>query len=147
MTFKKKKTLPDKNEKKNKKKKKKFFKFLFNKFFFFLFFFFFFFFFFLLFAFFFFFGLHPRHMEIPRLGVESELQLQAYTTATATRVRAASVTHTTAHGNAGSLTQWARPAMEPAFSWFPARFFSYWAMKGSPKGNLFFKLMSLDGST
>ena len=28
--------------------------------------------------------LHPRHMEIPRLGVESEMQLPAYTTATAT---------------------------------------------------------------
>ena len=26
----------------------------------------------------------PRHMEVPRLGVESELQLQAYTTAIAT---------------------------------------------------------------
>ena len=26
---------------------------------------------------------HPRHMEVPRLGIESELQLQAYTTATA----------------------------------------------------------------
>ena len=29
-------------------------------------------------------GLHPRHMEVPRLGVESELQLPAYTTAIAT---------------------------------------------------------------
>ena len=28
--------------------------------------------------------LHPGHMEIPRLGVQSELQLPAYTTATAT---------------------------------------------------------------
>ena len=28
-------------------------------------------------------GQHPQHMEIPRLGVESELQLPAYTTATA----------------------------------------------------------------
>ena len=28
-------------------------------------------------------GLHLRHMEVPRLGVESELQLPAYTTATA----------------------------------------------------------------
>ena len=28
-------------------------------------------------------GPHPRHMEVPRLGVESELQLPAYTTATA----------------------------------------------------------------
>ena len=28
-------------------------------------------------------GPHPRHMEVPRLGVESELQLLAYATATA----------------------------------------------------------------
>ena len=28
-------------------------------------------------------GPHPWHMEVPRLGVESELQLLAYTTATA----------------------------------------------------------------
>ena len=34
---------------------------------------------------FFFLGLHPRHMEVPRLGVESEIQLPAYTTARATR--------------------------------------------------------------
>ena len=32
------------------------------------------------------FGLHLRHMEVPRLGVESELQLPAYTTATASQV-------------------------------------------------------------
>ena len=31
----------------------------------------------------FFLGLHLQHMEIPRPGVESELQLLAYTTATA----------------------------------------------------------------
>ena len=30
-------------------------------------------------------GLHPRHMEIPMLGVKSELELLAYTTATATQ--------------------------------------------------------------
>ena len=30
-------------------------------------------------------GPHPQHMEVPRLGVELELQLPAYTTATATR--------------------------------------------------------------
>ena len=29
-------------------------------------------------------GPHPQHMEVPRLGVESELQLLARTTATAT---------------------------------------------------------------
>ena len=37
------------------------------------------------FLFFSFLGLHARHMEVPRLGVESELQLPAYTTAIATR--------------------------------------------------------------
>ena len=29
-------------------------------------------------------GPYPRHMEVPRLGIELELQLPAYTTATAT---------------------------------------------------------------
>ena len=33
----------------------------------------------------FFLGPHRRHIEVPRLGVQSELQLPAYTTATATR--------------------------------------------------------------
>ena len=33
--------------------------------------------------FFFFKRPHPQHMEVPRLGVESELQFPAYTTATA----------------------------------------------------------------
>ena len=31
-------------------------------------------------------GLHLQNMEVPRLGVESELQLQAYTTVAATPV-------------------------------------------------------------
>ena len=34
--------------------------------------------------FFFFLGLHLQHMEVPRLQVKSELQLPAYTRATAT---------------------------------------------------------------
>ena len=37
------------------------------------------------FFFFCFLGLHPQHMEVPRLGVELELQLPAYTITTATR--------------------------------------------------------------
>ena len=63
-------------------------------------------------------------MEVPRLGVKSELQLPAFTTATATRIRAKSATYTTAHDNAGSLTQRARPGMEPANSWFLVGFVS-----------------------
>ena len=43
----------------------------------------FFFFFFL--SFFFFLGPHPWHIEVPRLGVSSELQLLAYATAIAMR--------------------------------------------------------------
>ena len=39
----------------------------------------------LLLSLFFFLRLHLRHMEVPRLGVTSELQLLAYTTATAMR--------------------------------------------------------------
>ena len=42
------------------------------------------FFFFFLFFLLVFLGLHPWHMEVSRLGVESELQLPPYTTATAT---------------------------------------------------------------
>ena len=38
----------------------------------------------LFFFFFAFLGPYPQHMEVPRLGVESELLLPAYTTATAT---------------------------------------------------------------
>ena len=34
------------------------------------------------FFFFVFLGLHPRHMEVPSLGVQSELQLPAYARAT-----------------------------------------------------------------
>ena len=52
--------------------------------------------------FFFFLGLHPRHMEVSRLGVELELQLQAYTTMG--DPSCTSATYTTAHGNAESLT-------------------------------------------
>ena len=33
------------------------------------------------------------------------------------QIRAASVTYTTAHGNAGSLTHWVRPGFEPESSW------------------------------
>ena len=44
-----------------------------------------FFFVFLFFVFFCFLRLHPWYMEVPRLGVESELQLLAYSTATAMR--------------------------------------------------------------
>ena len=48
-------------------------------------------------------GLHPRHMEVPRLGVKLEPQLLAYATAVATPDLRTSATYTTAHGNTRSL--------------------------------------------
>ena len=46
-------------------------------------------------------------MEVPTLEVKSELQLSAYTTATAKAMRdlSPSAIYTTAHGNTGSLSQ------------------------------------------
>ena len=58
---------------------------------------------------FFFLRPHSWHMEIPRLGLELELQLLAYVTA---------------HGNARSLIHWARPGIKPTFSWLLVRFVS-----------------------
>ena len=49
-------------------------------------------------------GPHPRQMEVPRLGVKSELQPPAYTTARATPSKLQPVTYTTACGNARSLS-------------------------------------------
>ena len=40
------------------------------------------------------------------------------------QILATSATYTTAHCNAGSLTHWARPGIEPTTSWFLVRFIS-----------------------
>ena len=55
-------------------------------------------------------------MDVPRPGVESELQLPAYTTAKATSDPTAFVTYMAAWGNTWSLTHWARPGIEPESS-------------------------------
>ena len=49
-------------------------------------------------------GLHLRHVKVPRLGAESELQLPAYVTAIAMPDLNHIWTYTTAHSNTGSLT-------------------------------------------
>ena len=54
--------------------------------------------------FFSFLGPHPWHMEVPRLGVKLELSHQPMPEPQQLRIQASSVTDTTAHGNAGSLT-------------------------------------------
>ena len=50
-------------------------------------------------------GPHPQHIEVPRLGVQWELQLPAYTTAKQRGIQATAGTYTTAHSNARYLTQ------------------------------------------
>ena len=74
------------------------------------------------FFFFFFLRAHSQHMEVSRLGVKSELQLLAYTTAMQHQIWAISATYTTAHSNAGFLTCWARARIKPACSWILVRF-------------------------
>ena len=54
--------------------------------------------------FFFFLGPHLQHMEVPRLGVKSEIQLLAYTTATTTQDLSHVCDLTIAYSNAESLT-------------------------------------------
>ena len=41
------------------------------------------------------------------------------------RIQAEPATSTTAHGNVGSSTHWARPGIEPASSWMPVRFLNH----------------------
>jgi len=48
------------------------------------------------------------------------------------RTRAVSVTYTTAHGNAGSPTHWARPGIKPETSWFLVGFVNHCATTGTP---------------
>ena len=63
-------------------------------------------------------GLHPWHMEIPRPGVESELQWSCWSTPQPQqhRIWTTSATYTTAYGNVGTLTHWGKPRIEPASS-------------------------------
>ena len=48
-------------------------------------------------------------------------------------IRAMSVTYTTGHSNAGSLTHWAGPGIEPASSWMLVMFINHWATMGTPQ--------------
>ena len=68
-----------------------------------------------LFIYFVFLGLHTWHREVPRLRVKSELQ-PPQPQPQQQGIQAMSATYTTAHGNLGSLTHWARPEIKPASS-------------------------------
>ena len=60
-------------------------------------------------------GLHMWHVEVPRLGVESELQPPAYTAGPQDPSLICDLHHSSQQCQIP--THWVRPGMEPAFSW------------------------------
>ena len=61
-----------------------------------------------------------QHMEVPRLGVE--LELQPTPQPQKLQILAVAAIYTMAHGNARSLTHSAVPGIEPTSSWILVRF-------------------------
>ena len=78
-------------------------------------------------------GPHLRHVEVPGLGFEWSCNCQPTSQPQQRRIWAASVTYATACSNERSLTNWARPGIEPSFSWILVRFLNYWATTGTPE--------------
>ena len=68
------------------------------------------------FFFLFFLGLHLQHMDVPGLGVKSELQWRPVPQPQHCKIQATSAIHATACGNAASLTHWARSGIKPESS-------------------------------
>ena len=63
-------------------------------------------------------------MDVPRLGVESEMYPLAYTTAMQCQIWEKSASYTTADCNTRSLNHWMRPGIKHASSWMLVRFVS-----------------------
>ena len=70
-------------------------------------------------------------MEVSWARSQIGAAAEAYTTATASQIWATSVTYTVACIHTGALTHWARPGIQPAFSWILVRFFTHWATTGT----------------
>ena len=77
-------------------------------------------------------------MEVPRLGIELELQLLAYTTAKA--MPEPSHICLQLVGNTGSVFHLVRSGIEPTSSWILAVFLTHWAIMGTPN-MIFFVLI------
>ena len=95
--------------------------------------------------FFVFLGPHPWSMEVSRLGVKSELQLLAYTTATATPHLSHVCDLHASSRQRWILNPWVRPGIKPMLSWILARFLTCWATTGTPKNKIKSKIL-LSGS-
>ena len=82
-------------------------------------------------------GLHLWHMEVPRLEVNQSRSCRPPSQPQRRGIRAASVTYTTACGNARPSTHWARPGIEPESSWILVGFLTCWATTRTPKVSIF----------
>ena len=78
-------------------------------------------------------GLLPRHMEVPRLRSNRSCSCQPTPQPQQQGIQAVSSTYTTAHGNARSLSRWARPGIKPPSSWMLVGFVNHWATAGTPR--------------
>ena len=70
------------------------------------------------------FRVHSRHLEVPRLGAESELQSPAYATASAKPDLSCVCDRYHNSGQHGIPGPRVRPGIEPASSWILVRFIS-----------------------
>ena len=77
-------------------------------------------------------GRYMRHMEVPRLGVELELQLPAYPPATATPDPSHVCNLHHSSQRARFSTHWARTGIKPVSPRTLVRFVNQWAMTGIP---------------
>ena len=79
-----------------------------------------------------FWGPHPRHMEVPRLGVISEPQMPAYARATATPgpSRICDLHHSSRQSRI--LNPLSKARGRTCTSWFLVGFINHWAMMGTP---------------
>ena len=80
-------------------------------------------------------GLQMQHIEDPRLGVESVLQLLTYTTTQQYQPDLSPICDLHCSflvATPDPLTHWARPGIKPVSLWIPVRFFTCWATMGTP---------------
>ena len=65
---------------------------------------------------------NPRHVEVPRLGVNWSCSCQPTPQPQQRQIRATYATYTTVCGHTRSLIHWVRPGMEPTSLWILVRF-------------------------
>ena len=80
----------------------------------------------------FFLGLHLRHVEVPRLGLNSSCSCWPTLQPQQCWIQAASGTCTIAHSNARSLTHWVRPGTRTRVLMDTSWVRYHWTMTGTP---------------